>query len=101
MPSFKEELDRMVWLNKEGEVDPEERCKLIFPRLEAKKRVKNTEGRTRLIVQLDTAQTYSDFASEFARYKEVTGNPQIAYSLMLRCLKQLSNELIKKLSEEN
>ena len=57
MPSFEEELARMLWLKREGKVQPTERCKLIFPRLEAKKRVKNTEGRTRLIVQLDTAQT--------------------------------------------
>ena len=89
----------MLFLKREGKVSPDERCKLIFPRLEAKKRVANVEGRTRLIVQLDTPQTYSDFAGEFARYKEQTGNPQIAFSIMLRCLKQLSNELIKKLAE--
>ena len=47
MPSFQEELERMLWLKREGKVSLDERVKVIFPRLEAKKRVKNVEGRTR------------------------------------------------------
>lgn len=100
MPSFEEELARMLWLKKEGKVQPDERCKLIFPRLEAKKRVKNVEGRTRLVVQLDTPATYSEFSAQFARYKELSGNPQIAFSIMLRLLAQLSDDSIKRLAEQ-
>ena len=99
MPGFEEELARMLWLKKEGKVRPEERCKLIFPRLEAKKRVKNTEGRTRLIVQLDTPATYSEFSAQFARYKELTGNPQIAYQIMLELLAALPDENIRRLAK--
>jgi len=101
MPSFEEELARMLWLKKEGKVRPDERCKLIFPRIEAKKRVKNVEGRTRLVVQLDTPATYSEFTAQFARYKELTGNPQIAYSLMLKVLQGLSDDSIQRLAKED
>lgn len=96
MPSFQEELERMLWLKREGKVQPDERCKLIFPRLEAKRRVRNTEGRTRLTVQLDSPETYSEFNGEFARYKEQTGNPQIAFQLMLALLKAPDNESIQR-----
>lgn len=96
MPSFDEELARMQWLKRENKVSGDERVKLIFPRLEAKKRVRNTEGRTRLVVQLDSAETYSEFAAEFARYKEETGNPQIAFQLMLALLKAPKNEDIQR-----
>lgn len=101
MPSFSEELARMIWLNKEGKVDPEERCKLIFPRIEAKKRVKNIEGRTKLTVQLDTPATYSAFNAQFARYKELTGNPQIAFQIMLDLLTALPDESIKRLAADD
>lgn len=96
MPSFDEELDRMIWLKREGKVDGQERCKLVFPRLEAQKRVTNTEGKTRLIVQLDTPETYSEFNAQFARYKEITGNPQVAYQIMLEQLEALSASEIHK-----
>jgi hypothetical protein len=99
MPSFAEEFARMQWLKKEGKVRDDERCRLIFPRLEAKKRVKNTEGRTRLIVQLDTAETYSQFTAQFARYKELTGNPQIAYQLMLELLAALPDASIQNMAK--
>lgn len=96
MPEFKAELDRMNWLWREGKISADEPCKVVLPRLEAKKRVRNSEGRTRLIVQLDTAETYSEFAAEFARYKEETGNPQIAFQLMLTLLKAPSNEDLQR-----
>ena len=92
MPSFAEELARMIWLSKEGKVDPEERCKLIFPRLEAKRRVKNTEGRTRLVVQLDTPATSASLRCSSRAIKELTGNPQIAFTLMIRLLAGLSDD---------
>jgi hypothetical protein len=86
----------MQWLKRENKVSGDERCKLVFPRLEAKKRVRNVEGRTRLTVQLDTPETYSEFNAQFARYKELTGNPQIAFQLMLTLLKAPKNEDIQR-----
>lgn len=96
MPSFDEELARMQWLKRENKVSGDERVKLIFPRLEAKRRVQNKEGRTRLVVELDSTETYSEFAMEFARYKEQTGNPQIAFQLMLALLKAPNNESLQR-----
>jgi hypothetical protein len=98
MPSFAEELARMIWLRDNKKVSPDERVKLVFPRLEARRRVKNTEGRTRLIVQLDTPESYSAFSAQFARFKEVTGNPQIAYQIMLDLLAALPDESIRSLA---
>jgi hypothetical protein len=99
MPSFAEEFARMKWLKENGKVQDDERCKIIFPRIEARKRVKNAEGRTRLVVQLDTPATYSEFSAQFARYKEITANPQLAFSIMLDLLKALPDEGIKRLAE--
>lgn len=90
----------MLWLQKEKKVRGDERCKLVFPRLEAKRRVRNTEGRTKLIVQLDTPETYSEFAAQFARYKERTGNPQVAYQIMLDLLKALPDASIERMSQD-
>ena len=100
MGSAKEELDNLTRVLREGHVAPNEPCKVLFPRIEAKRRIRNKEGRTRLIVELDTPQTYSEFTAEFDRYKQHAGNVQVAFSIMLRCLKQLSNELIKTLAED-
>jgi hypothetical protein len=101
MPGAAEELARLNWLLKEGKIRPDEPCKLILPRIEARKRVKNVEGRTRLVVQLDSPETYSEFAAEFSRYKEQAGNVQVAYSIMLRLLKQLPDSSIKRLAEDS
>ena len=89
----------MQWLKRENKVSGDERCKLVFPRLEAKKRVANKEGRTRMVVQLDTPETYSEFNGQFARYKELTGNPQVAFQIMLDVLKALPDESIQRLSK--
>ena len=100
MPIFDEELGRMLWLKKNGKVEGGEPCKVLFPRLEAKKRVRNSEGKTRLVKQLDTTETYSAFEEQFSRYKELTGNPQIAFSLMLKVLGGPSDEQIKAAAQE-
>jgi hypothetical protein len=89
----------MQWLKANNKVSDDERVKVIFPRLDAKRRVKNTEGRTRLVVQLDTAETYSEFSAQFARYKEMTGNPQLAYELMLSLLRGPSDESLRRYAE--
>ena len=93
---FGEVKDNWQWMLKNLPDDEP----VIFPRQSAKRRVKNKLGRTRLIVELDTPQTYSEFTAEFDRYKQHAGNVQVAFSIMLRCLKQLSNELIKTLAED-
>lgn len=105
MPSASEELARLNWLLKEGQIMPEEPCKVILPRIEARKRAENApdetgKRRTRLIKELDSPETYSEFEIEFARYKECAGNVQVAYSIMLRLLKQLPDESIRKLAED-
>jgi hypothetical protein len=99
LPSFAEELARMQWLKANNKVSDDERCKLVFPRIEAKKRVKNVEGRTKLIIQLDTAETYSEFSAQFARYKDMTGNPQLAFELMLSLLRAPSDESLRRYAE--
>jgi len=106
MPTFQEELERMIWLNKEGNILASERCKVIFPRLEAKKRAENAPNeqgkqKTRLIKELHTPEAYSEWNAEFSRYTEAAGNPIIAQSIMLRLLQQLSSESIGKLAEDD
>lgn len=99
MPDFKTELARMLWLQHEGKMPDGEPCKVVFPRLEAKKRVQNKGERTRLIRELDDHVTYSQFNFQFDRYIELCGgNPSIAYALILRCLEQLSDDMIKRLA---
>lgn len=75
---------------------------MICPKLETKDRIKRAkaEGKTRLIKQLDTTETYEGFETQFGRYKDVTGNPQIAFKLMLDVLGAPSDEQIKKAAEE-
>ena len=77
-----------------------EPAKLVLPRREAKKRAANEEKRKRVIFDCDE-QTYADFHAERARYIEACGNhPLIAYAVMIRCLAQLSNDVIRRLAEE-
>ena len=99
MPDVNEVLAQCKWLIDKGRGG--EAAKLLLPRIAAKRRVKNVEGRTRLIKQLDTPETYSEFNFQFDRYIRCAGNVQVAYSIMLRCLKQLSDELIRTLAEDH
>lgn len=93
-----EELGRLL---REGKIPSDERMPpLYFPRLAARKKVKNTEGRTRLIKEMDTPATYSEFVKQFDRYISITGNPQVAYHLMLQVLGALSDDSIKRMAEE-
>jgi uncharacterized protein (DUF1810 family) len=103
MPSAQEELARLNWLIKEGQVMPEEPCKIILPRIAAKERAKNApnaqgQRRTKLIKQLDSPETYSEFEIQFSRYKECAGNVQIAFTLMLEVLAALPDESIKRMA---
>lgn len=101
MPTFKEELARMLWLQNENKISPDAPCKVVLPRLEAQKRVSNKGERTRLIRELDDTETYSQFNFQFDRYIELCGgNPSIAYSLMLRLLEQLTDDMIRRLAAD-
>ena len=105
MPTAQEELARLNWLLKEGQVLPEEPCKILLPRIEAKKRAENApdeqgKQKTRLVRELHTPQAYSDFNREFDRYIAAAGDPNVAFSIMVRLLAQLPDASIKKLAEE-
>lgn len=77
-----------------------EPAKLVLPRIEAQRRRANKEGRTRLVKDLHSAQAYSEWNTEFSRYVEAAGDPNIAYGIMLRLLQQLPDESIKRLAED-
>lgn len=98
MPDVNEVLAQCKWLVERGRGS--EAAKLLLPRIAAKRRVKNIEGRTRLVKQLDTPETYSEFNAQFDRYISCAGNVQVAYSIMLRLLAQLPDSSIKKLAED-
>jgi hypothetical protein len=105
MPTASEELARLNWLIKEGQIMPEEPCKLILPRIEARKRAENApdetgKRKTRLVKDLLTPEAYADWNAEFSRYVEAAGNSHVAYSIMLRLLQQLPDESIRKLAED-
>lgn len=97
MPDVTEVLAQCQWLVTHGR--GAEKAKLLLPRIEAKRRKQNKEGRTRLVKQLDTPETYSEFNAQFDRYIQAAGNVQVAYSIMLRCLAQLDDQMIRTLAE--
>ena len=104
MPGARAEATRVLWLLDNGKIPDDEPCKLVLPRLEAKKRIENRpdeqgKQKTRLIKELDSHQTYSDFNAQFARYIELTGNPQIAYQIMLELLAALPDDSIRKMAK--
>jgi hypothetical protein len=53
MPSFSEEFARMKWLKDNGKVQDDERCKIIFPRLDAKERIRNEKKQRRIVLVTD------------------------------------------------
>lgn len=94
-------MARIHWLIKEGKITGEDRCKLVVPKLETKDRIKRAkaEGKTRLIKQLDTTDTYEEFEERFERYKEAAGNVQVAFSLMLEDLDHSPEEIRQRAQE--
>jgi hypothetical protein len=98
MPTVLDALEHAKWLVEHGR--GQEACKLILPRLEAQRRRENKEGRTRLVRDLHSAEAYSEWNAEFSRYVEAAGDPNVAYSIMLRLLKQLPTSSIEKLSKD-
>ena len=98
MPDVNAALEHCKFLIEHGR--GQEPAKLILPRLEAQRRKANKEGRTRLVRDLHSAEAYSDWNAEFSRYVEAAGDPNVAYSIMLRLLKQLPDSSIKRLAED-
>lgn len=99
MPSLQEVADRVNFLLSKG--DGARKCHFGLVDVEAKERIANPKGRTRLIKELGSAEEYSEWNAEFDRYAEAAGNPVVARSVMLRLLKQLPDSSIKKLAEDN
>jgi hypothetical protein len=98
MPTVLDALEHAKFLIEKGR--GYEPCKLVLPRLEAQKRIANNEKRTRVAFDADE-QIYSDFHAERKRYIEACGNhPLIAYAVMIKLLKGLSSDSIKRLSED-
>jgi hypothetical protein len=99
MPNVNDALEHCKFLISKGR--GEEPAKVVLPRVEAQRRKANKEGRTRLIRDLGNGITYAEFNAEFDRYITASGgNPQIGYSIMLRLLKQLPDESIRKLAAD-
>lgn len=98
MPTVAEIYEQAKFLLSKG--DGARKCHFGLVDVEAKERIANPKGRTRLIKELGSASAYAEWNAEWDRYYEIAGSPVIAQSIMLRCLKQLSNELIRTLSED-
>jgi hypothetical protein len=99
MPTVDEVYFQVKFLREKGR--GAEKAVLVLPAEEARKRIENAgpKPKTRLIKELHSAEAYSDWNAEFSRYVEAAGDPNVAYSIMLRCLAQLSDEEIQKLAE--
>lgn len=99
MPSLKEVADRVNFLLSKG--DGERKCHFGLVDVEAKERIANPKGRTRLIKEMSSPEEYSEWNAEFDRIYAAAGSPVIARQIMLRAWKQLSNELVKRLAEDD
>ena len=98
MPTLEEVAAQVNFLLSKG--DGARKCHFGLVDVEAKERIANPKGRTRLIKEMSSAQEYSEWNSEFDRFYAAAGSPVIARSIMLRTWKQLSDELIKKLATD-
>ena len=98
MPDVNEVLTQCQWLISKGRGS--EAAKLVLPRIEAKRRVANKEKRSRVQFDCDP-QIYSDFHAQRSRYVDACGGQvAIAHAIMVRCLAQLTSELIHTLAED-
>jgi len=99
MPTLEEVGERVKFLLSKG--DKSRKCHFGLVDVEAKERIANPRGRTRLIKELGSAEAYAEWNAEFDRYYEAAGSPVIAQSVMLRLLKQLPTESIKRLAQDD
>jgi hypothetical protein len=99
MPNLEEVYERVKFLLTKG--DGQRKCHFGLVDVEAKERIANPKGRTRLIKELGSAEEYSEWNAEWDRYVQQAGNPVIARSIMLHLLKQLPDSSIKRLAEDS
>jgi hypothetical protein len=103
MASFEEVCARVDWLRANKVCRPDEKCSFVLVEREVKKRVANDgpKQKTRLIKELHTPQAYSEFNATFDRYVALAGDPNVAFSIMLRLLAQLSDDSIRALARDD
>jgi hypothetical protein len=100
LPTLEEVFEKVKFLMTNGDDNAARKCHFGLVDVEIKERIANPKGRKRLIKELGSAEEYSEWNAEWDRYVEQAGNPVIARSIMLRCLRQLSNETIRRLAED-
>ena len=77
-----------------------EPAKLFMPKVEAQRKRANKEKHKRVVFVTDEI-TYGEWHGERDRWIELCkGNPTLAYPLMVRVLKAISDEAIQALAEE-
>src|SRR5271154_5735510 len=91
MPAAKAEAERVLWLIKEGEIPPDEPCKLVLPRIDAIEAIKNPNKKeTRPHINFATDQTTKE---EFAVWREawlskLNNNPTMFGLALIEAMKQ-------------
>lgn len=103
MPSLKEVAAKVNYLLTNGDDNADRKCHFGLIDVEVKERIANAgpKPKTRLVRELHSAEAYSDWNAEFSRYVEAAGDPNMAYSIMLRLLQQLPTSSIKRLAEDD
>lgn len=99
MPTVEEVYQRAKFLREKG--DGARKAHFGLVDVEAKERIANPKGRTRLIKEMGSAAAYGEWNLEFDRYCEAAGSPVIGQSIMLRLLQQLPSSSITKLAEDD
>ena len=88
MPGAKEELDRLAWLIREGKIPPDEKCRVILPRLEAKERIRNPQKRKRIVMQTDE-HNYTEFHAMREAYTlTLNQNPTLVVEAIIEAMKE-------------
>jgi hypothetical protein len=99
VPTLREERERVKWLIREGKVGDEEPCKVVFPRLEAKKRAANKEKRCRVAFDTDPA-SYQDFHEQKERYIRLCNdNKTLGIHAMIAVLTAFTDEQVQALRD--
>jgi hypothetical protein len=87
MPKWKEEKERLRWLIKEGKLTDDEPCKVLFPRMDANKRIQNKEKAKRIVMQTDE-QNYSEFHAMREAYTlELDENPTLVVLAIIQAMR--------------
>ncbi len=99
MPTLEEVAARVNFLMEQGGHD--RKCHFGLVDVEAKERIANAgpKKRTRFIKEMDSAETYSQMNAAFDRFISLTGNPQIAFQLILELLAALPDESIVRMAQ--